>query len=180
VRKSSLRDSSTTNPAKIKNTRPYRKVGFSISRTNADYQRNPVYNAFHRFFFVETKQFVGSFVNLILTRQTCGQRSSRAAENKRQALGNYFSERICYMFLISKCREDWDLGLCTTSGLAFGEPQRYGKIRFVLRRNTFFFRSRHCAAVLLGSSSGSPPPHLLDWHKKLVGCSVCYFVLLNQ
>ena len=95
---------------------------------------------FIEIFVVETKRFVGSFVNVILTRQTCGQRSSRAAESKRRALGNYFSERICYMFLISKCRGDWDLGLCTTSVLAFGEPQRNGKIRFFLRRNTFFFR----------------------------------------
>ena len=55
---------------------------------------------------VEMKRFVGSFVHVILTRQTCGQRSSRAAESKRRALGNYFSERICYMFLISKCRGD--------------------------------------------------------------------------
>jgi len=84
-----------------------------------------------------------------LTRQTCGQRSSRAAESKRRALGNYFFERICYMFPISKCRGDWHLGLCTTSGLAFWEPQRNCKIRFFLRRNTFFFLgSRHCAAVL--------------------------------
>ena len=37
-------------------------------------------------FVVETKQFVGSFVNVILTRQTCGQRSSRAVESKRQAI----------------------------------------------------------------------------------------------
>ena len=92
------------------------------------------------FFVVQTKPFVGSFVNVILTRQTCGQRSSRAAESKRQTMGNYFSERICYMFLLSKCRGDWDLGLCTTSGLALGEPQRNGKIRFFLRQNTFFPR----------------------------------------
>jgi len=92
------------------------------------------------FFVVKTKQFVSGFVHVILTRQTCGQRSSRAAEIKRQALGNYFSERLCYMFLISKCRRDWDLGLCTTSVLAFGEPQRNGKIWFFLRRNTFFPR----------------------------------------
>ena len=59
---------------------------------------------FIEFFVVETKRFVGSFVN-ILTRQTCGQRSSRAAESKRRALGHLFIERICYMFLISKCRE---------------------------------------------------------------------------
>jgi hypothetical protein len=43
---------------------------------------------------VETKRFVGSFVHVILTRQTCGQSSSRAAESKRQALGNYFSSEF--------------------------------------------------------------------------------------
>jgi len=121
------------------------KVGLGISRTNADSQWNPVYNAF---FVVETKRFVGSSVNVILTRQTCGQRSSRAAESKRRALGNYFSGRICYMFLISKCRGDWDLGLCTTSGLAFGEPQRSGDFR----KKTCFDAGKigicHCAAVL--------------------------------
>jgi len=78
---------------------------------------------------VETKRFVGTSVNVILTRQTCGQYSSRAAESKRRALGNYFSERICYAFLISKCSRDWDVGLCTTSVLAFGEPLRSGDLR---------------------------------------------------
>jgi len=73
---------------------------------------------------VETKRFVDSFVNVISTRQTYGQRLSRAAASNRRALGNYFPERICYMFLISKCRGDWDLGLCTTLVLAFGVPQR--------------------------------------------------------
>ena len=58
------------------------------------------------FCVVETKRCVGSFVHVILTRQTCGQRSSKAAERKRRALGNYFSERIYYMFLTSKCRGD--------------------------------------------------------------------------
>jgi len=99
-------------------------------------------------FVVETKRFGGSFLHVILTRQTCGQRLSKAAESKRRALGNYFSERIYHMFLIPKCRGVWDLSLCTTSGLSFGELQRNGKIRFFLRRNTFFFRSRNCAAVL--------------------------------
>ena len=81
------------------------------------------------FFVVETKRFVSSFANVILTRQSCGQRSSRAAESKRRALENYFTEQICYMFRISKCRGDLDLGLCTTSVLAFEDPQRNGKIR---------------------------------------------------
>jgi len=65
----------------------------------------------------------------------------RPADSKRRALlGNHFSERIYYMFLISKCRGDQDLGLYTILVLAFGEPQRNGKIRFFLRQNTFFFR----------------------------------------
>jgi len=34
------------------------------------------------FFVLETKRFLCSFVNVILARQTCGQRSSRAAESK--------------------------------------------------------------------------------------------------
>jgi len=48
------------------------------------------------FFVVETKhwQFVGSFVNVILARQTCGQLSSRAAESKRRALGNSFCANL--------------------------------------------------------------------------------------
>jgi len=43
-------------------------------------------------FVVETKLFISGSVNVILTRQTCGQRSSRAAEIERQALENYFPE----------------------------------------------------------------------------------------
>jgi len=103
---------------------------------------------FIEFFVVETKRFVGSFVNVILTRQTCGQRSSRAAESKRRAIENYFPERICYMFQISKCRGDRDLGLSTTSGLAFGEPQRNEIPIFPASKHVFFPGSRHCVAVL--------------------------------
>ena len=106
---------------------------------------------------VKTKRFVGSFVNVMLTRQTCGQRSSRAAESKRQAI-NYFSERIYYMFPISKCRGDRDLGLYTTSGLAFREPQRNDKFRFFLRRNTFFFR-KYTHTHILTRHTNSPHDH---------------------
>jgi len=90
-------------------------------------------------FVAQTKRFVGSFVNVILTRQTCDQRSCRAAESKRWALGNYFPERICNMFLMSKCRGDWDLGLCTFWVLAKREPLRNGNFRkkscFARRKN---------------------------------------------
>jgi len=91
-------------------------------------------NAFHRFFVVETKRSVGSTVNVILTRQTCGQRSSGAAESKRRAPGNYFPEWICYMFLLSKCGGDWGQGLCTFCVLAKREPLRNGDCR---KKNVF-------------------------------------------
>jgi len=40
---------------------------------------------------VETNQIVSSSLNVISTRQTCGQRSGMAAEGKRRALAFYFS-----------------------------------------------------------------------------------------
>jgi len=53
------------------------------------------------------------------------------------------------MFLISKCRGDWDLGLCTTSVLAKRELQRHRKI---LCEKTCFDAGKigfcHCDAVL--------------------------------
>ena len=67
---------------------------------------------------VETKRFVSSTVNVILMRQTCGQRSSMSAGDKRQGLAFYFSLRIWYIIWESKCRRESDLGLCTTSILA--------------------------------------------------------------
>jgi len=104
------------------------KVGLGISRTNADSQWNPVYNVFHRNFLLWKRN--DSSVVLYTWSWRGKPRSSRAAESKRRAIGNHsFSERICYMFLISKCRGDWDLGLCTTSVLAFWEPHHDGKIR---------------------------------------------------
>jgi len=95
---------------------------------------------FVEIFVVETKRFVGSTVNVILTRQTCGQRSSRDAESKRRALGNCFYDWICYMFLISKCRGNWDLGRCTFWVLAKREPLRNAKFRFCGRLGITFFR----------------------------------------
>jgi len=108
---------------------------------------------FIEFFVVETKRFVDSTINVILTRQTCGQRSSRAAESKRRALGNYFFERICYMFLIPNCRGDQDLALCTTSGLAFGNPQRSGDFR---GKNVFRRRKNPILPLRCGSTNASP------------------------
>jgi len=55
------------------------------------------------FLVVETKRFVSSTVNVILMQQICGQHSSMSAGCKRRALGNYFYERVCHMFRVSKC-----------------------------------------------------------------------------
>ena len=66
---------------------------------------------FIEFIFVETNEVVRSNSNVILTRQTCGQRSSRVAGSKRRALAFYFSVQIWYMFLISKFRRKSDLTL---------------------------------------------------------------------
>ena len=54
--------------------------------------------------------------NVILTHHTCGQRPSMAAGIKHQALAflSQFSFRqICLVILISNCREECDLPLCT-------------------------------------------------------------------
>ena len=78
--------------------------------------------------------------------QPCGQhdrkirtiRKSAARWRGRRARGyrKYFCVRICYMFLVSKRRGDLDLGVCTTSGLAFGEPRRSGDFRKKKRVST--------------------------------------------
>ena len=80
---------------------------------------------FIEFVVVETKQLVSSNLNVIVTRKTCGQRSSMCAGRRKpcgkgQALGNYSFMRIWYMFPLSKCRGDLDLGLCTFWVHAFG------------------------------------------------------------
>jgi len=91
---------------------------------------------------VNTKRFVGSNVNGVLTRQTCSQRSCMSAGSKRRALAFYFCLQICNMFLISKSRGASDLGLCTTSTLVLANrmPPRIGKFRHFLLPNTFINR----------------------------------------
>jgi len=59
---------------------------------------------FIEFVFVEMNQLFGSNLNVILSRQTCGQRSGMAAGSKWQASAFYFSVLIFYMSTLSKCR----------------------------------------------------------------------------
>ena len=73
-----------------------------------------------------------------LTRQTCGQRSGpgMAAGGKRRAISFYLFVRICYMFLMLKCRGEPDLGLCLNMALAKRMPLRSANFRRILRPNT--------------------------------------------
>ena len=89
---------------------------------------------FIEFVVMETKQIVRSNSNVILRRQTCGQRSGMAAG---RALAFYFSVRIFYVFPMSKCRGESDLSLCMISVLAKRMPLRSADFRRILRPNTF-------------------------------------------
>jgi len=93
--------------------------------------RNPVYKVFHRIHCCGNETIVGINSNVILTQQTCGQRSGMAAVSKRRALAFYFSVRICYVFLMSQCRGESDLGLCMTSVLAKRMLLRSADFRFL-------------------------------------------------
>ena len=102
------------------------------------------------FVLVETNKLVGSNPHVILTWQTCGQRSSRVAGSKRLALAFYFSVRIWYMLSISKCRGKSNLGLCMTLVLAKRIRLRSANFERILRPSTFLIETRHPAAAFSG------------------------------
>jgi len=95
---------------------------------------------FMEFVLVETNRLVGSNRHVILTRQTCGQRSSRVAGSKRRALAFHFSVRIWYFILILQCRGESDLGLCMTSVIAKRMQLRSANFQRILQPNTFLNR----------------------------------------
>jgi len=116
---------------------PPLRQGWVFSRRTCVFSGIQFTRHFIEFVVVETKQIVSSNSNVILTRHTYGQRSGMAAGGKRGALAFYLSVRICYMFLMSKCRGELDLGLCMTSVLAKRMPLRSADFRRILRPNTF-------------------------------------------
>jgi len=93
---------------------------------------------------VEIKQIVSSNSNVILTQQTCSQRSGMAAGGKRRALALYFSVRICCVFLMLKYRRESDLGLCMTSVLTKIIQLRSADFRFL---NVFGRKIRRKSAL---------------------------------
>jgi len=110
----------------------------SSVQKNADSQYNKIWRSgiqftwhFTKFVFMarETNQLVSSNPNVILTWQTCSQRSIRAGGSNRRGLAFYFPAGILFprkfarkikcqelMFLISKCRGESDLILYMTCG----------------------------------------------------------------
>ena len=66
---------------------------------------------FIEFIVVKMKWFVSINVNVIMTRQTCGQRSSRAAGSKRWALENaFFQSELLYVLNVKII--DWCCFYC--------------------------------------------------------------------
>jgi len=101
---------------------------------------------FIEFVTVETNEKFFRISNVIFTRQTCCQRSSRAVGNKLRAVAFYFVEWIWYVFLISKCRGESGVGLCMT--LVLVKRMRFHSAHFWFKACLVakFVGSRHCAA----------------------------------
>jgi len=108
---------------------------------------------FIEFVVVQTKQFVGSNVRVILTQQTCGQRSSMAAGRKLRVPSFYFPIRFCYVFLISRCRGESDLDLRTTWVLVNRMPLWIGESGLILRPNTFLNRNPPMRSGILSAGT---------------------------
>jgi len=87
-------------------------VGLCWLRKNAHIQCNPVYETFHRLCFYRNELIVWQSskrdLGVANLRPVLGHGCGKKTQSAR------ISVRICYMFLILKCRRDSDLGLCIT------------------------------------------------------------------
>jgi len=99
-------------------------------------------------------------LNVILTRQTCGQRLGMGAASKHQALTFYFPVRICFKFRMSKCRRESDLDLCMTLGLAKRMPLRSADFLFLKVFGRNILRKRLFSSFL---------PHAGGWDFRSAG-----------
>jgi len=103
---------------------------------------------FINFFVVETERFVGSSSNVILTRKTCGQSSSRAAESKRRAIGNIFRANLLYVPNIKMLRR---LRSRSVHCLGTCEERTATQCQipiFWANETLHFLGSLHCAVIL--------------------------------
>jgi len=90
------------------------RQGWVLLKRTCEFSEIQFAKHFIEFVLVETNEVVSSNSHVKLTRQTCGQRSSRVAGSKRRAIGNYCSIRIWYVFSVSTRRPKSDLGLYMT------------------------------------------------------------------
>ena len=105
--------------------------------------------------------FLSALLSLVISKTGRSERSAGALDTAlrdgvdvvREAIGNKYCVRICYMFLISRCRGDWGLGLCTTSGPAFGELQRSGDFQ---EKNVFQRKKNRILPLRCSSPNASP------------------------
>jgi len=75
--------------------------------------------------------------------QGCGQQTPRASIL-------FFHTNLLYVFK-SKCKGEFDLGLCTTLGLAKTKLLRDDDFEHILRPNTFFNQKSPCSGILSAS-----------------------------
>ena len=78
------------------------KVGLGICQTNTDSLWDPVTKYFIEFVAVKTKKFVSSNVNMILTRQTCGQRSVNIPQRYEGIWANTWLNRWAFGWFIKE------------------------------------------------------------------------------
>jgi len=129
------------------------RQGWVFSKRTCVFSEIQFTRYFIEFVLVETKQIVSSNSNVILTRQTCGQRSGLAAVSNPRMIVFYFSVRICYMFPMSKCSGESGLGLCMTAVPAKRMPLRSADFRRILRPNTFKNRKSALHSRILFAST---------------------------
>jgi len=74
----------------------------------------------------------------------------------------FFSTRICYVFLILKCRGESDVGLCMSSVLAKRMPLHSADFRQILRPNTFTNRKSALRSGIFFASTEPMHRHRSD------------------
>ena len=96
-------------------------------QTNVNSQWKPVYKALHRIYFCWNEPI------------SMNPTHSRLAWLWEWTSNGsiVFSCLFAICFCISKCRREWDVGLCTCSGLVTGMPLHSGDFQHTLRTNTF-------------------------------------------
>jgi len=102
---------------------------------------------FINFLFVEMNYLVSSDPNIMLKRQTCGQRSSMVGWSKRRALAFYFCVWICSMFAISECRGSQIYVFALFRYLPKKVPLNSGDFRLKNAFSRKFVGSCQCAAA---------------------------------